>query len=146
MLRSGNTSHAPAPRGHVPVQGESKSSQQTHTEPALSPRRYPPVLQFCYDIGDRWKKVTGVAFLVMVTAVALVLILTAPAALAYLIMQHTPVAARVGIGSGSTLLTTLLGLLIGGRYRNRPRDRVEELIVDPSNDDHANPGDNASTG
>ncbi|MBV9449017.1 MAG: hypothetical protein JO345_24280 [Streptosporangiaceae bacterium] len=104
------------------------------------------MLQFCYDIGDRWKKVTGVAFLVMVTAVALVLILTAPAALAYLIMQHTPVAARVGIGSGSTLLTTLLGLLIGGRYRNRPRDRVEELIVDPSNDDHANPGDNASTG
>ena len=138
MVRNGDTSHTPAPRGRASV-GKGEPSQQARSEPVLSPRRYPPVLQFFYDIGDRWKKVIGVAFLIMVTAVAVVLVLTAPVALAYLIMQHTPVAARVGIASGSTLLTTLLGLLIGGWYRSR-RYRVEEITVDPANDDPVDPG------
>jgi hypothetical protein len=85
---------------------------------AQQQHNFPAPLQFIWDITGDWKRLTGLVILVFVVAFALVLISVGPAAIVYLATQHGPLAERIGIPSGSVVLT-FVSALFGVRFRRR---------------------------
>ncbi len=98
------------------------------------------MLQFLYNISGQPGRVLGLCVLLIVSAVSITIVLTGPVALVYLWQHHAPLVAKVVIGSGSTLVTTLLGWLFGTLRRKRRANALSARLL---NDDHAAPGGSA---
>jgi hypothetical protein len=83
------------------------------------------VFMFIWDFLGDWKRLIGVAFLILVIAFALLLIFGGLAALIYIATLHVPVAAKIAISSGSVALALGTALVGGARVGSRGgrRDR-----------------------
>lgn len=99
-----------------------------HDVPPHGHDAWPPALQFLSEFLRDWKSLIGFAFVIWTVAFALLLVSAGPALLIYYIAPlHVPVAAKIGITSGSVAITfggagaVLSAIRAAGRGRRRDR-------------------------
>jgi hypothetical protein len=90
-------------------------TKSEHDTPSRDYAALLSVLSFLWEFFNSWKRLIGFAFAIWAIAFAVLLIMAGPALLIYIATLHVPVAAKIGISSGSVAIT--LGSAVFGAFR-----------------------------
>lgn len=119
---------SPMPTERPPAQADQSRRQpdqsQTNGEQTsgVEPGKWPAFLQFVYILTDDKVRLNRLIYFIIMIAPVVGIVCAVPAGLVYLMLQHYPVAAKIGITLGSSLVITL-GSVILRRLLPKRRDR-----------------------